>query len=100
MADRMIIDLIRLGLAETLLSQAGDYAADGFTGRLVDCCSRAFQLLVKAAKVQPRFACFWSLMGEICLLLQPIPEADVNSLRVPSVLLDGVDDAMVSLSKQ
>ena len=45
------------GLAETLLSQATDYATEGFTGRVVDCCSNAFQLLVKAAKLRPQFSC-------------------------------------------
>ena len=89
-----------LGLAETLLSQATGYAAEGFTGRLVDCCSSAFHLLVKAAKLHPQFSCVWSLMGQICLMLQPIPEADVSKLRVPSILLDREEDASVPVSKQ
>ena len=75
------------GLAETVLNQAKEYQTDGFTGRVVDCCSRAFELLVRASRINPNLSCVWSLMGQACLLLRSIPEEGVTLLRVPPLLL-------------
>ena len=75
------------GLAETVLNQATDYLTDGFTGRVVDCCSKALALLVKASRLNPHLACIWSLMGNACLLLRSIPEQDFALLDLPGLLL-------------
>ncbi len=75
------------GLAETILSQAGDYQTDGFVGRLVDCCSSIFEPLVRAAQIQPGLACLWSLLGNVCLLLRSVPDSHIQHLRVPALLL-------------
>jgi superkiller protein 3 len=75
------------GLAETVLNQASEYLTDGFTGRLVDCCSKALDLLVKASRLNSHLACVWSLLGHVCLLLRSIPEDDFTLLDVPPVLL-------------
>lgn len=75
------------GLAETMLNQAVEYQTDGFTKRVVDCCSKAIGLLVKASSLNPHLACVWSLMGVICLQLRSIPEEDFALLRFPPLLL-------------
>ena len=75
------------GLADTLFCQATDYQTNGFTGRLVDCCSRMLTLLVRAAQLQPNLSCLWSMMGQVCLLLRPIPEERFSHLKVPTLLL-------------
>lgn len=76
------------GLAETVLNQATEYQTDGFTGRVVDCCSKAIELLVRASQLNPHVSCVWSLMGNTCLLLRSIPEEDFTLLQLPALLLD------------
>lgn len=74
------------GLAETVLNQAIDYLTDGFTGRTVDCCTKAFDLLVRASRLNSHLACVWALLGQVCLLLRNIPKSDFTLLNVPPVL--------------
>ena len=90
------------GLAETLLNQATDFEASGFTGRLMDNCSRALKLLVKATRIKSHFSCLWSLMGQTSLLLRVIPEADFL-FRVPAILLSsssGMNDEETPVTKK
>ena len=94
------------GLAETLLDQAVEFEADGFTGRLADGCRRALRLLVRAARLRPHSSCLWSLMGRVCLLLRCLAESTFE-FSVPAVLLlaDGggesaAEDRLVAVTKR
>lgn len=84
------------GLADTLLCQADEYLVDGFTGRVVDCCSRAMDVLVKAAQQAPHYSCLWSLLGRISLMLWTIPEKDFRALRLPAHLMQDLQEETVS----
>lgn len=76
------------GLAETIFCQATDYQAYGFVGRVVDCCSRILELLVRSAQIQPYLVSIWSLLGQVCLLLHTVPDKCFAQLKVPPLLLD------------
>ncbi len=82
------------GLAETVLSQAAEYQTDGFTGRVVDCCSKSIELLVRTSRLNPHLSCVWSLMGQVCLLLRSIPEEDLTLLQVPNLLMSDENSTM------
>ena len=93
------------GLAETLLSRAGLFEADGFVGRLVDDCVSALKVLVRAARLEAQRSCLWSLMGQVCLTMRVVPQLDF-SFRCPTFLIEnhasveGNDDQCPASKKQ
>lgn len=88
------------GLAETYLSQAEEYQSEGFIGRLVECCSKSLELLVRASVLGPHLACLWSLLGQTCLHLRSVPDKDIARLRIPSVLIDEKNDSLLPSRRQ
>lgn len=84
------------GLADTLLSQADEFLVDGFTARVVDCCSKAMAVLVKGAQQNPNYACLWSQLGRICLMLHTIPEKDFRAVHLPAHLQLEIKEQTVS----
>ena len=81
------------GLAETLQNQANVYQVSGSIGRLVDCCFKSLQLLVRATKLKPNLSCLWSLMGNVCLTLRLVPEHHFQDRQIDPSLLCGTVDA-------
>lgn len=76
------------GLAETWLSEAGAALEEFVDLRAEECCSRALEVLVRAAKCPGGggLACIWKLMGDACTMLRELSAETFGNFVLPKEL--------------
>ncbi len=76
------------GLSETWLSEARAALEEFVDLRAEECCSRALQVLVRAAKCPGGggLACIWKLMGDACTMLRELSAETFGNFVLPKEL--------------
>ncbi|ESP01284.1 hypothetical protein LOTGIDRAFT_230642 [Lottia gigantea] len=78
------------GIGETYLLLGKDHIKENLDGRVKDNCQQALKYLTQAASERSDMSCLWKLLGDVCLLVQPLSKD--TCISVPVKLLEKCDD--------